>query len=89
MGCLSKGGDMTCMCGDTNCPSCGPAQGFNPEFEVVCEWLDEVLLKDLHPVLNIDWLSEELANRLGKDQDLADSITRVAQKWSREEAKGV
>ena len=79
---------MTCMCGDVYCPSCGPAQGFNPELEVVCEWLD-MLLSDLHPVLNINWLSEELANRLGKNQDLADCMVRVAQKWDREQSKGV
>ncbi len=30
---------MPCMCGDTNCPSCGPAQGHNPESELVAEWL--------------------------------------------------
>ena len=30
-----------CMCGDTQCPSCGPAQGYNAEFERVCDDLCE------------------------------------------------
>lgn len=28
-----------CLCGDTACGSCGPAQGFNPEFERAVEAL--------------------------------------------------
>jgi len=34
---------MPCLCGDTNCPSCGPAQGENPVFERVCEFLDDAI----------------------------------------------
>lgn len=30
---------MNCMCGDTACPSCGPAQGSNPEKEAFIESL--------------------------------------------------
>ena len=33
---------MPCMCGDPYCPSCGPAQGFDPSYE---KFLDEVFEK--------------------------------------------
>lgn len=32
---------MTCMCGDTACWSCGPAQGFDPDREALMEDLTE------------------------------------------------
>ena len=28
---------MSCLCGDTACPSCGPAQGHDPVFECIVE----------------------------------------------------
>ena len=31
-----------CLCGDTACPSCGPAQGFDPSFD---DFVDEVFRK--------------------------------------------
>lgn len=34
---------MTCLCGDTNCWSCGPAQGFDPAFERVMEGIGLLL----------------------------------------------
>lgn len=37
---------MPCLCGDTNCPSCGPAQGYDPHAELVTEWLKGVILKN-------------------------------------------
>lgn len=37
-----------CMCGDTNCPSCGPAQGCNPDLERVQEAMAELI----HPALD-------------------------------------
>lgn len=28
---------MPCLCGDTACPSCGPAQGYDPKYEAALE----------------------------------------------------
>lgn len=33
---------MPCLCGDTACPSCGPAQGYDLKYEVVCDWLYDI-----------------------------------------------
>lgn len=38
---------MACMCGDTMCPSCGPAQGYDPDQELVAEWMQFHILKDM------------------------------------------
>ncbi len=75
-----------CMCGDLNCPSCGPAQGYNPDFEVVCEYLAEVVLADFHPVVDVGWLAEDLADRLGRTlpQDAVDALTHAAKVWESE-----
>ena len=73
---------MACMCGDTNCPSCGPAQGFNPEFERVCEWIEYDLFCDLPEGFDLTWFSEELANQLGKQpMYLVEAIERRAKEW--------
>jgi hypothetical protein len=73
-----------CMCGDPNCPSCGFLLGANPEFEMVCEWLEVELLKGFSPAINEEWLVEELANRLEKSK-LSDAVLDVASAWSREQ----
>lgn len=66
---------MSCTCGDPNCSSCGPMLGANPAFEMVCEWLEHILA-DLSPALDLEWLTEEIANRLsrGSSQALIDAI---------------
>lgn len=76
---------MPCLCGDTNCPSCGPAQGYDPAFETVCGWMYEVLLADLPEAINREWLAEDLASRLGRcgDADLVDAVYAAAAKWER------
>lgn len=79
-----------CMCGDTNCPSCGPAQGHDPAFEVVTEWLLEKVLADMPPIIDASWLAEELANRLGhrdQPQELADVIYETAKQWARDQVQ--
>ena len=65
-----------CLCGDVYCPKA-----------ISCDWIYEVLLADMHESINIDWWSEELANRLGKHQEIADAILLSAKKheWSRNE----
>lgn len=30
-----------CLCGDTACPSCGPLQGYDPQFEALCDTLGD------------------------------------------------
>lgn len=79
---------MACMCGDTNCPSCGPAQGYNPAFEAVCEWLEYSVLADFPKGFDVTWLAEELANRLGaaqQPQTLADAMEATAKAWARKQ----
>lgn len=40
-----------CLCGDTSCPSCGPAQGFNPSQEAFYDRMYDKFsfLEDLDP----------------------------------------
>jgi len=75
---------MPCMCGDSCCPSCGPAQGFNPSEEIVVDYLCDHVLKDS----GIDGLDEiEVANllveRLGRDPELSQALYASAVKWMR------
>lgn len=79
---------MPCLCGDTNCPSCGPAQGYNPEAELVCEWLTEVVFadagnKDFPSWVDIPNLASIVAERFGFDQDIADLFVKRAKEWDR------
>jgi hypothetical protein len=72
------------MCGDTNCPSCGPAQGIDPSFDVIAGWMEEVVLVNMPHCLDLCWLAEELAHRLGsrsQPQYLADAILKAAHEW--------
>jgi len=69
------------MCGDTACPSCGPAQGHDLAFEQVCEWIAGRLLADMPPGIDVDWLAEDLADRLGRaGQDVCDAIYAAARR---------
>ena len=54
---------MACMCGDAMCASCGPAQGYNPEFEAFCEWLDDKFGSKLPECIDKEWFGEYLAHR--------------------------
>ncbi|MFA5053339.1 MAG: hypothetical protein WC565_04735 [Parcubacteria group bacterium] len=77
---------MPCMCGDSCCPSCGPAQGFNPAEEIVVDYLCDHILKDS----GIEGLDEiEVANllveRLGRDPELAEALYASAVKWMQSE----
>jgi hypothetical protein len=89
---------MTCYCGDTSCPSCGPAQGFDPAFERVCEWLDFVLADnlealDLYDVDGdpawIDWIVEAIADAIGRQapQSVLDAMDDAARAWARERSQ--
>lgn len=37
---------MPCMCGDTNCPSCGPAQGHDPDMKRLYEVMTDLAKPD-------------------------------------------
>ena len=78
---------MTCMCGDLNCPSCGPLQGHDPTFERVCEWFDTEIFKDKHKVpecIDLEWLSEFVASAIEHNapEDVIEAIEIAAHKWS-------
>lgn len=76
---------MPCMCGDVMCPSCGPAQGYNPEFEALCEWIQEDVLADFPPGIDVTWLAEELGNRLDMQPHyLLTALKRRQEEWTRE-----
>jgi hypothetical protein len=60
---------MSCMCGDTQCPSCGPAQGYDPQFErfcdAYCETVDSfcIAFAAKIPGVNSDELCENILTR--------------------------
>ena len=83
---------MTCLCGDLNCPSCGPLLGGDQAKETVIEWILEDVLADFPPGIDTLWLSEELATRLGhanRSQKLADAVYEEAQTWLQKMMMGV
>jgi len=78
-----------CMCGDTQCPSCGPAQGYNPELELVTDYLE--FLSDKHenvePAYDCVDSIRYVLELLGQEKELdfvRDELTRAAQTWRRE-----
>lgn len=75
---------MPCMCGDYLCPSCGPAMGYDPTFELICEWLGEVVFPELPEAVNAEWFIEAVANGLGRNtnQDVVDVLTEAAKVWA-------
>ena len=78
---------MPCMCGDTACPSCGPAQGYDPEFEKVCEWLQFAVFRDLPECIQGEWFAGYVADRLGKalPQTMIDELEKAARRWGAEQ----
>lgn len=74
---------MACMCGDTACPSCGPAQGCNPAEELVAEWMAEVVLKDVPAIQGTDDLAWEVTRSLGRQsQWVAEALESAARQWA-------
>jgi len=70
-----------CLCGDVYCPNCGePGQA---EKEQVADWVFEVLLADIHPSVSVEWWTEELMTRLGKEEELRVALEVVSSRWSR------
>lgn len=51
---------MPCMCGDTNCPSCGPAQGYNLALDAFWDSLLEKFpgIEDL--ISRVDIVTEDV-----------------------------
>lgn len=77
---------MSCMCGDTACGSCGPAQGYDPVAEMVAEWIMELLGKDSESMLQSDdEIANVLTSALGQEpQYLVDAVERRAREFRSE-----
>ena len=73
---------MPCVCGDTMCPSCGPAQGYTPACESVVYWSLDVVLSKIAPLFDRERLAEEIADKLGRrcSQELIAAIESEARK---------
>ena len=69
---------MSCMCGDTSCPSCGPAQGFNPEQVAVVEWLAGIveLPEVLEPFVVVDLIVDAIGEHA--PEYVIDALVRAA-----------
>lgn len=66
---------MACMCGDTACPSCGPAQGCDFELEMIYEWLSAVLDSEngvLKRLYSSDTMIDDLVNCFGSSKWVSD-----------------
>lgn len=77
-----------CLCGDVNCPSCGSAMGHNPEFERLCEWLEGVLLFDLPPYLDENWVIEEMGERFAKaefSEEFREAVMAEIRRWEQKQ----
>ena len=72
-----------CMCGDPYCPSCGPAQGYNPDEELVTEWLAEVI--KWPDIIDSGEATYVVVKAIGEygSQDLVDAMTADARNWAR------
>ena len=56
-------------------------------FDTVCAWMEEVVLADFPPGFDVAWLAEDIASRLGKNQDVADALLAAAKAWERAESQ--
>ena len=90
---------MTCKCGDTNCPSCGPAQGYDPAEELVLEWMAELaridgdeeqagcdkLVRTLGQFPRIAVLLEEVARHMARMNSplMQDDVNRINERLDR------
>ncbi len=55
---------MPCMCGDTMCPSCGPAQGYDARAEAIEEAI-YLLCETVCPeAVSLDWLAAYVAGKV-------------------------
>lgn len=72
---------MSCMRGDTACPSCGEAQGC-PADEAVEEWLYWRLAKSLDTdMLNVGAIAHFVAEILSEDELVVAVVEPVAVAW--------
>lgn len=88
---------MSCLCGDIACPSCGPAQGFDPGHEAMCESIASALPEGLVDVLEeAGWEDEdgdayehivELVVRAR--QDALDGIKAQLDSWTQRRVAGI
>ena len=64
---------MPCMCGDTMCPSCGPAQGYDPGLEAVCDRIIEAI-PEIEDLPNSEILLEKIAELIRNERKTAQRI---------------
>lgn len=74
-------GDMPCMCGDTSCSSCGPAQGFNPAEDIVFDYLCDILKDSGIEGLDEIEVANLLVERLGREAGVIDALYNAAIRW--------
>jgi len=71
------------MCGDTSCGSCGPAQGHDPSFELVVDYLFEHVLAEFDGDFDVEEVANVVATKLGQHKEIADALYLVAKDWER------
>ena len=76
---------MTCMCGDACCPSCGPAQGYDPERECVEEFIAQAI-GDLTGEASA--AIAELLEGPGISQEFRNHVLSVARRYQKGEFRG-
>ena len=54
---------MPCLCGDPECPSCGPAQGLGPEADtwMVCDWMEHAIFADIDATLKMQRATQAIS----------------------------
>ena len=74
-----------CLCGDTACPSCGPAQGHDPIYEMVIEFLGELFFPDDADEVELPTTEtaflEFVADNLARIDLTRKAVTIAAQRW--------
>ena len=74
-----------CLCGDPECPSCGPAQGRGPETDAtyVHDWLELEILRQYRSTMphHPYDAAVTLADRLGAYPEVAAAMAEAAAAW--------
>jgi hypothetical protein len=68
------------MCGDYMCPSCGPAQGYNPTYELIFEWLANKALNkkyDISEEYDIEAAIDAVMRLLEDEQEVVAAMIKA------------
>ena len=86
---------MSCLCGDPECPSCGPAQGLGPEDDawMVHDWMERAILADIDATLKMQRATQAISigrivalltvARLAASPSLYAEMREAAAEWHR------